>query len=1002
MDLFVNSDFNTSGGTLLQAYGPDLVGASWLKFSGNDATISSAHRVYGGAAGSVYYANQTTKSGYYWLEFDLTFVTSGQDATVYWMWNTVTGERYGFGAHYPGQYVWQFQVSYIDPGTGLLNTGFSQYFASISPGDTHHVRIEGYAGLQNIYIDNALLVSSNNDQVIGFGNVGIGLTSGSPTSGVHISNFKAYMQEDGDPFTLTGTQISAAPYPMDRLMLRTHRRSSNSLTLPELWFFRNNAWNLFPVQPLASAQYPITLTQKYKEPSSLEFYFADTIDAALSPSNMNSNYNSNGGAYDPLIDSARQVLLRLGTLCYSNIALGRAVTGAGGGTFEGNAALTDGFLTLNGTTGLDVLALSNSTATLTCDLGSIQMVRHIATVFACTSTMSPPMTAQVGVSEDNIHYNYWPARPLGGPLGDFPDSDPIGRTIDFIQPDIDMEGRYVQLIITATDTRNVAIGEMAVYGGATAAYYGANVFVGYLGDDHNVTPEGLLRVVATDTQKRLSDSNDAHLTYVYSNEELADISYDLLTNTGYWPESVGNYSAPFQPADICWLSGISLTGLVFPTWQGANGSQLSYQQQLWQAVGWHLFTTGNGRLAVFLPPVAQFWPDRICTAGPDGLNDAVNNVRNYADKDLRNVCHVITGIVLLNGSGDFDRADWNSKQRYGRRTMWITDVLANTPDIRTAIATQVIREYAWRVQTLTNVILPDYETRVKQMFAFRASLRPQLWAKTSQVLGNLRMQELWSLEEIDHTITTSKWSGACTWNQYFPQLNIAPSIQSIASGTGLSTATVTWNGYSANYATGMQVYYSQINADGPFTAGPILAPGATSYTITGLTINVPVWAYVVAIDVRGYVGAASTVLMTTVGLPAGGAANINGWQIGTLTASYPAGAPTGPDANGVYTYEFALQWTVPASGMTQFSLYYAVGSVPTSASGWKLVDAWHGRLIAASHNFQGAVGACTWYGRFRTSPAITHGTTVYWKLVTYTDENSAQSPQDSNVASVLA
>lgn len=186
-------------------------------------------------------------------------------------------------------------------------------------------------------------------------------------------------------YTLTGTAITEISTDALALSARVHRQAKGQYNQVELWYQdrSNLTWYLSPVQPVTNDAMAPRLTRRYQAPYTLDFYLPDN-SGALTPENLNSatNYNQ-AGDYDPLLDEARPVLLRVGCSCFGDLAAGLTPTFATDGTATESGALsllTDGALNnyAVGVSDCCVVAPGTSTyAAFTLDLGSVQPVRHV-------------------------------------------------------------------------------------------------------------------------------------------------------------------------------------------------------------------------------------------------------------------------------------------------------------------------------------------------------------------------------------------------------------------------------------------------------------------------------------------------------------------------------------------------------------------------------------------------------------------------------------------------
>jgi hypothetical protein len=261
-------------------------------------------------------------------------------------------------------------------------------------------------------------------------------------------------------FTLTGTAVGDIVNDAQALSARTHRQGAETESLIELWYYRDSAWSLFPVQPITGPDKGIELTQPYRQPYTLAFTLPDPF-GYYAAKNLESPYNRNAaGGYDALLDDARKIVLRVGTVCYSNLAAGITPTSTlatTGGNSAALSALTDG-------TQGDAAAgpsfychfgpASAAAFTLTVDLGAAKAIRHAVIQIATLSgSCSLPASVQMSFSTDNVTYAAWLARPCGGAgsvsvaPGDWAEST-TGQDIELAFCDLETTARYVRFTIT--------------------------------------------------------------------------------------------------------------------------------------------------------------------------------------------------------------------------------------------------------------------------------------------------------------------------------------------------------------------------------------------------------------------------------------------------------------------------------------------------------------------------------------------------------------------------
>jgi hypothetical protein len=732
-----------------------------------------------------------------------------------------------------------------------------------------------------------------------------------------------------NPYALTGTQITEIGTDARALSARVHRQAKTQYNQVELWRLdrSNGDWYLFPVQPVMSQQDGPRLTRRYQAPTTLDFFLPDDA-GALTPESLNSAYNYNqAGAYDPLLDEARQVLLRVGCLNYGNLAAGIAPTFATDGTAMAAgslALLTDGVLT-NYAAGLanavTVATGSSTYGSFTVDLGSVQMVRHAAA--RCGSragTTVLPLALTLSLSSDNVTYNPLAARPIGGAgdgahaPGDW-DENPDGIAVETAVTDIDRPARYVQFRFDLPPSGGIAVDEIAVYGGAGTALLGRNWFVGYLGDATDIDSLGLVSCTATDVKKRLADNNSVTLTAAYEQNntgavELADIAYSLLTSTAYWTGAAGSYNAPFGSSFIGWTSGTNYTGFQFPLWQGQTNSMLGYVEELWHDIGWAFYADGNGVLQAREPAYSQQAPDRVLTAASlTGNGDLRDVQRQRTGKNIRNKIRVTSGTATDIGSGLTQVFDPNSTARYGERMMVIADPILITRQLREKMAQSVLRDYSTRSQELTATIQPDFDTQLRAVHGLRAQGRTSLYGKASGLSGAKRLRELWQLNELTEIISISDWSATARYIPYVPQTVQAPSLNSIDAGTagggGTAAVTLHWDPILDPKVASINIYASATGEAGPYSlsANVTSSPNAASLTLSTATTF---WFYLTAVDPYGVESFPSAVLSV---FPGSGGDSSSDYYVGDLAVSFIG--QSGPDVQGAWTYHFYATWTSP-------------------------------------------------------------------------------------------
>lgn len=799
-----------------------------------------------------------------------------------------------------------------------------------------------------------------------------------------------------NPHTLPGTAIAETSTTMAAFSVRVHRQSAVQGIVAELWYWREAAWHLSPAQPLMEKGRGITLHRAYRRPATIDFELADNA-GLLTPENLDSPYNKDSSnAYDPLMDEARKILVRLGVRCYDNLAAGVAPTASSAATSGTLSKLTNGtFADWTGASSERVLWTVGSAApiTLTQDLGAAKWIRHAAARFGTkTGTITLPASVQIQYSTNGTTWSSLPARPLGGTNGDW-EEDEAGRAVEAIFCDIEALARYVRFVITPTGSQTFGLDEIAVFGGDAGAIYGQNVFVGYLGDSLDFETEGIVGISATDVFKKCSDNNGTRLTAPYKLAELSQIARSLLTSNAYW-KGQSEYSTAFSNSEIGWGSSDKLTELVFPLWQSQSNNIMGYVYDLFHSVGWDIFADGNGVVQAYEPPYKQRLPERVFICDKDGNNDCRKNRRHRTGKDLRNEVSISSGKIKTGGSSDL-LWEPNSVKRYGPRRNGITDPIASTPDIQRQIARYLLRDYAWRLQTLTNFISPDFDTHVRGIYGFRAPKRPHLFAKA----GTNRVQELWSLMSIEHKITAGKWEASAEYVPYKAQAVEPPQFISLTPGSGGANTqmTLAWNTVSDPKVVQLNVYRATTSS-GPYTLVASGGPTPAYTTLGGHTVGQRYWYYITAVDDRGFESIPSNILTAVAG---GVATTDSGWTVTDLDVALIT--IDGPDAEGYYTYQFQLTWTSPPGtavshpdlgGFKRMRIMVNPLSQPAPTgdpsgelwSSWAWYSdewEWHGDYIAPGLMWDRATpGQLDWTLSFRSTTNFTATQRLYFRMWT--------------------
>ncbi len=828
-----------------------------------------------------------------------------------------------------------------------------------------------------------------------------------------------------DPITLPNTQIYGLLSPMIAWAVRVHRQSSKCPLLPELWYQRAGTWSLMPVQPSSSSDRPVEITHRYRQPSQMRCWLPDN-DGLLAPGLQTSPANLVGGVFEPLLDEARPVLLRVGIWCYANLAVGHAWSCNTPPSSGNLAALNDGAMAPFTSSLLPTAycaawnLLPSATIEMVCDTGAVQIIHHVALRFCSnTATGTLPAFVTIALSSDGLSYNSWAPRPVGGPGGDWEDGV-IGdlyetNATEVSVCDLDYTARFVRVTIQSrSDTsQTIALDEAAVYGGATGGWLGMNRFRGYLGDGIQWSPDGWIQLLATDTLKRLADNNETRLTGRFDFAELADIAYSLLTSPSNWRGASGNYDAPLTSAEIGWAAGIGLTGFKFPVWQGQANSQLGYQYELWHEIGWQLTADGNGILQAFEPPYNLRRPARLFIAAPDGNNDARAITRSTDGKQLRNVVEITSGAPQNGQGGSLTQTVPSSVSRYGHRRVVVTDPLAQLPDFRAKAADQILRDYAWNLYQLTADIQPDFDTNLRAVHAFRTAGRLALSAANSLTAAG----ELWSLMQFDERITNGDWWAKAVYAPYVCQGPAAPQVLQLSTSLNGAqyTCTISWQVLADPHLKGFNIYACTTGEDGPFTlvtTASQLAPSSSSYTWGAYALAQQVWAYATAVDDHDTESLPSVILSVIAG---SGGESSSSWTVTDLAAGY--GQVSGPDSLGYLTYEFNLTWTSPPAalagqdngmfGFKHMILGFSVGSLPPDPT-----NHWEWTRNPADYRSFNRVppgmmwdrktyGTLDWVSRFRTTTSIPPGSTVYYRMWTSNTSLGWHQTFMSNIASCI-
>jgi hypothetical protein len=820
-----------------------------------------------------------------------------------------------------------------------------------------------------------------------------------------------------DPHTLTGTTITAVTTAASALAARVHaqaRRQENDL---ELWYYRDSAWHLFPAQPILDAGLHPVLTHAYRQPASLRFSLADVEDGLLTPENQNSSYNLNGAsAYDPLLDEARKILLRAGRRCYTNLASGLTPTSTLAPSSGALSSLTNGTLgdVAAGSTNYVQFAPGSASAfDIVIDLGSQQWLRHLVIRFGTKlGTCTLPAVVAFAWSTDNVTYNTLSGdRPVAGNAatpGDWSDSYG-GRNVEVARTDIEATARYVRFRITPTGAQTLFVDELAVYGGQASTMYGANLFVGYLGDSIDVDPSGIITCEATDVLRKLQDNNEAPLTAQYTKQDTGDIIRTLLTSSAYWKGTSGAYDAPFASGEVGWSAGADVTAFKWPVWQGQSNNLLGYCFDLLHAIGWEMYADGNGYVQLREPPYRQLMPDRILIAANDGNGDVAHCVRHRTGKDIRNVVEVSSGASSSGGSRTV-RIHPTSIARYGRRRARIVDPVAVEQQTRDKICGYILRDWAYRTQSLTSTIRPDHDTHVKGVYGFRAARRPKLYTKDSSIAGSKRTGELWIADMIEHNITKGDWWADCHWVPYNASGPTAPSsvIATPEAFPNTSFIDVSWTASPDTDVQIYRIYYSTSETSFPTTTAETDVTTGP-HAVGGLTPGTRYYFYVTAVGANGQESIPSAIVSAVAG---GAAGDESKWTVTDLSVAFNQ-VQSPDDADGYYEYEFLLSFSSPPVvhtgdeggqyGFKHGEFRFNIGGLPSSPTlqdSWTYQDEWHGPRVPVGKMWDRVTdGQLTWYGRFRSATNLT-GQTVHWRMWTWQTTNGRHGPaHPSNTAS---
>jgi len=765
-------------------------------------------------------------------------------------------------------------------------------------------------------------------------------------------------------FTLTGTQITETSTDILALAARVHRRAVQQEILPELWYYRDSAWSLSDFQPTMNP--PIRIAQEVNVAASCEIQLQDN-NGYLTIQNQESSYNYNGsGAYDPFLDVNRKMLLRVGVKCFTNLSAGITPTASTAVTSGALANLTDGsFADFTGSpTDIAKWTLGSAGSVwIKVDLGASYTIRHAVARFGTKiGTYTLPTSVLVETSPDNSTWTAKkPLRPLSGDYDDSYD----GQSVEAIVCDLNEHGaspsaRYVRFTVACSAAQTFVLDQIVVYGSEAFTWTGRNLFCGYVGDDTRISPDGTVDLRLTDVLKKLADNFNAYVTPAFvqdssGGKDLAYITQTLLTSTGLWGrQAASGYDGVVSSSDIGWYG--TTVGLTFPFWQGSAGSMLAYVQGLWQGVGYNLYGDGNGKYQASPLLQDQLLPDRVFIADNDGNYDFRQFERNGIGRSLRNRIKVTTGQVAAGGGG-ITLDDTASQSRFGVVTFVASDpILAGTPPLLSKMAGRILRDYAWRDQTATAEVRPDFDTFVQRVYGFRASLRPSVYPKANTTMGSRRLGELWQITRLEHEISYGNWKADAQLIPYYAGGQDAPFLASVSSPTSTSLR-ATFTAISNSKVSSIEVWVSTAQNDPafPFVLNNTISNSGSPTTIdaTGLTNGVRYFVYLKTKDYRGVESVPSNSLSCVVG---GTATDNSGWTVTDFSCT--AETDSYDSVSGLYTYRFQFAWTSPGTigadyncGTMRFRIWanpFAPPTVDTISDNWLITNdgaEWHGDRV---------------------------------------------------------
>lgn len=853
-------------------------------------------------------------------------------------------------------------------------------------------------------------------------NVDIGELGDGAFSVDTIAELTIALEQAADPCGFEKDQTSI-DYSNNTLRERVHKHARSQEVWLELWYYRE-VWRLFPIQPDFSKENPVTISRTYRQPSEMTFSIPDNF-GLLNRNNKNSpyNYRLDATTFDPIMNAKRKVRLRAGIRAYENLTSEITPTSTLAPTVGALASLTNGVLG-------DVAASATGYVTfepadtdpfdITIDTGAVQLIQHFVIRFATANAFTFTLPAYVnwGWSSDNVTWHYAAnPRPVGGDEGDYEDDGGVGGvTIEVARTDVEVYARYVRFRITPVIADQIiAIDELEVYGGELESAIGYNYFTGYIGGSTTPKPDGNVECTALDVLKKCIDNHSKRVTPQYGGQlgpvDAADIIHNLLTVSAMWPDSGTGYQAPFTTADIAWAFGSDYANFKYPVWQSQSNNIYGYIAEVLHSIGFDIQTDGDGVIDIFEPPYRQVIPDRVLIADIDGNNDCWGLTPHDDDVDLRNKVIVRSGDPK-SGATSTVKIQPNSISQFGTLVAGIDDPIAFDEQTREKIAGYFIRDYAFRLATLTGTIKPDLDTRIKRVIAFRATRRQSMYTKGLDSVGDIRAQQLWIIDKIDEIIHVGDWIANIQCSQYVGLGPGAPTALTATPDVVLDTQiNLLWDAPEDLDVTSYGVYLSSEGESSGFPDEPNFIVFSTNFGYGGLTLGEQYWFYVTSIGQNGQESIPSSVVTAVAGGAAGDDSN---WTITDLDADFTqVRAPD--DANGYYEYEALLTFTSPPTGADAFEqanygfkhgeFRFAVGALPASPllqDSWIYQDEWHGDRIPSLTTWDRVtVADMTWYVRFK-SPTDLSGEEVFFRVWTWQTTEGRHGPaHPSNVASAV-